>query len=306
MGTCVPSEILGSGGYLSRRQNSIKQICIIIGGPCADELVDLSAFKSLSEISWVGVRSYEDYQPLAESVQANSAHLTRLRLDFSNVTEYDRHGARTCFPLDVLQIEEGKNESKLPALQHLSLSCVDFEEYHSEIGHALNFAQLSSLTLRHCPATDKFLKSAILAGHPIRLRYLEIQTTNKDLDTMVHRTMIEFLQAFQGLEKLHVAVAGPVNETLSFLQSLAHHKATLSEFVYHQRMFDDDETSMYFEKRLDLLDLSALFHESMKWQGVNDPVNHPFLNLELRYIAVCAYPCLLVCSSLVCMENACI
>ena len=83
-----------------------------------------------------------------------------------------------------------------PALGSLSLSAVSLENAGKELVYALNFSQLSSLTLRHCPRSEEFLNAVIDSGQTIQLSLLEVACDPSDNDVDMCGTLSTFLKAF--------------------------------------------------------------------------------------------------------------
>jgi hypothetical protein len=72
----------------------LRTLSLITRGACGHSMdggypVYLPAFRSLRSTSWTGVWSAEDFDALHDVLQGNSAHLTRLQLDFFSCTEAD-------------------------------------------------------------------------------------------------------------------------------------------------------------------------------------------------------------------------
>ena len=297
MGTCVPSEILGRSGYLENKQSSIETLSLITGGSCGENLegecpVDLSAFRSLRGISWVNLRSAEDFEALGGVLHSNSAHLTELRLDFVDWSEADDfwfmdrgqfEGDRSenFFVRDILKLSVGEVVVKFPALETLFLREVSFASAAPEMLYAFNLSRLRSLTLRNCPDSEDFLRGVIELGQPIRLISLEVLGSKYDFD--ISEAISTFLGAFEGLESLYVVHTEPAY-TIEFWRSIIHHKSTLTRFAYHQRLIDLDIDSFYFEKEFDLSNLSLSSEDVAELR--ENPLHHPFQEFSLECIGL--------------------
>lgn len=299
LGTCVPSEILGRSGYLDKKQSSIETLSLITGGACGENLdgecqVDLSAFRSLRGISWINLRSAEDFEALGGALQTNSAHLTELRLNFVDWTEADdswftdrgqwkSDRSENFFARDVLKLSAGEAVVKFPALETLLLSEISFESAAPEMSYAFNLSRLRSLTLRNCPGSGDFLRGVVKSGQAIRLISLEVQAGighGFDMPGAISKV----LGTFEGLEDLYVAHAGPA-KTIAFWRSMLHHKSTLTRFAYHQRAIDIDEDSSPFGEECDLLDLSMLEEDVAELR--ESSLHHPFQELNLECVGLC-------------------
>lgn len=200
LGTCVPSEILGSSGYLRNKQSSIETLSLITGGACRENMVgkcplDILAFRSLRSISQIYLRSAEDFEALGGVLKTNSAHLTELRLHFVDCTRADHYwftdrgrweGDRSenFFARDVPKLSAGEAVVKFPALETLLLSNFSCISAASEMLYTFNLSRLRSLTLRNCPGSGDFLRGIIEWGQAIRLVSLEVQDGVNDDDDM--------------------------------------------------------------------------------------------------------------------------
>jgi hypothetical protein len=293
LGTCVPSEILGPSGYLGKKQRFIETLSLITGSACYKHMdncpIDLSAFRSLRGISWINLRSEEDFEALGSVLQTNSAHLTEIRLDFVDWTKaadswefWEGRRTENFFAWEVLKLSAGEVVVKFSALETLLLSNVSFDSAAPEMFYAFNLSRLRSLTLRKCPDTGDFLRGVIKLGQAVRLISLEVQA---DIDDGfdIPDAISTFLGAFEGLENLYVAHDAPT-DTIAFWRSILNHKSTLTRFVYHQRALEIDEDSPHFQERCDYTDLS-LNSEDVD-ELANSP-HHPFQELNLECIGLC-------------------
>ncbi|KAH8679710.1 hypothetical protein BGZ60DRAFT_235687 [Tricladium varicosporioides] len=298
MGTCIPVQIIGKLGYLGNKQSSIETISLITGGSCpintaGDNPTDLSLFYSLQDISWVGLRSLQEFDTLSCAMKNNSRHLTKLRLDFVNWSEEDLeeyNDSENFFTIHVLKLVAGPCEIMFPALATLSLSAVSLENAGKRLQHALNLSQLSSLTLRHCPGSEEFLNAVIDSGQTIRLSSLEVACGPYDNEVAICGALSTLLKSFQGLRDLFITHPAPV-PALGLRRAMAHHKSTLTRFVCRERIVDLDEHSLYFEEEVDLLDLSLLPEDRVELD--RPELYYPFAALNLECIALGSTPQLL-------------
>ncbi|KAG9229520.1 hypothetical protein BJ875DRAFT_474606 [Amylocarpus encephaloides] len=297
MGTCVPLQILGARGYITNKQTAIESIYLITGGGCpvntnGDYPIDLSAFRSLRQISWTGLQSSEEFDTLSRALKNSSEHLRELRLDFVNWSEEDSDDddSKNFFTSRVLKLSADQFETMFPALKTLSLSNVSLKNAEGGIAYAFNFRELSSLTLRHCSGSEEFLTEVIGSGQTIRLSSLEVVWGPSDNDIDMCGTLSRFLGAFQGLKDLFVSLPGPV-ETMVLWRSILHHKSTLTRFIFHQRTVNIDVNSPHFEGEMDHLDLSLLPEDRAELDRSELP--HPFAALNLECIGLGCTPQLL-------------
>ena len=295
MGTCIPLEILGDRGFITNKQTSIESISLITGGACpintdGENTIDLSAFRSLRHISWTGLQSSKEFDALSRALKNNSERLRELRLDFVNWSEeesFDSDASQNFFASQVLKLSADQCGVMFPALETLSLSHISLGNAQKGIADAVNFHQLSSLTLRHCAGSEEFLTEVIGSGQTIKLSSLEVVWGPSDHDLEMCATLQSFLGAFQGLKDLFVSLPGPV-ETLELWRSMIHHESTLTRFVCHQRTVNLDDNSPHFEEEMDLLDLSLLPEDRAELDRSES--RHPFAALNLESIGLGCVP----------------
>jgi hypothetical protein len=252
--------------------------------------IDLSAFRSLRSISWINLRSAEDFEALGSVLQTNSAHLTELQLDFVYWAEAEDswfvdwgRWSENFFARQVLKLSAGEIAVKFPALETLLLSEVSLVSAAPEMFYAFNLSRLRSLTLRNCPGSEDFLRGVVELGEAIRLVSLEVQAgINHDFD--IAGAISTLLGAFEGLENLYVAHTGPT-DTIAFWHSMLKHKSTLTRFTFHQRVIDTDVDSPHYEEECDLLDLSLISDDVTELRA--NPLHHPFREFNLECIGLC-------------------
>lgn len=304
MGTCVPRRILGGGGYLNNKQKSIESISLVTGGSCPHHNlndkhpIDLSPFRSLRDISWVGLWSPEEVSALSCVLKNNSEHLRELRLNVvSFVEEYfygsDDHGFGNFFASQVLKLSADQFEMMFPALESLSLCNIPLIGAEKKLAYAFNFSKLSSLTLHYCSGFEEFLTAIVDSGRRIRLSSLEVVSSLSAGGFDSWEFLSRFLGAFQGLKDLFLTLNGPV-EPWEFCRAVAHHMPTLTRFVCHQRTtdFDTDSSQFDFEEEIDFLDL--LFPPEDRAELDQSESRHAFAGLNLECIGLGCSPSVLV------------
>jgi hypothetical protein len=282
---------------MKSKQRSIESISLITGGACTintdgENPIDLSAFYSLRDISWIGLQSSEEFDTLSRALKNNSEHLRELRLDFVNWTEedWDEDDSENLFASHILKLSAGQCEIMFPALEILSLSAISLENAARGVAYALNFSGLFSLTLRHCPGSEEFLTAVIDSGRTIRLSSLEVACGLSD-DVDMCGTLSTFLKTCQGLRDLFTTLPGLV-PTLDLWRTIGHHQSTLTRSVCHQRAVNLHENSPHFEEEVDLLDLSLLPEDRAELDRSES--HHPFAAPNLECIGLGCTPQLLV------------
>lgn len=264
LGTCVPSEILGRQGILSLRQCSLKSLSLITDLACEhsedDECdLDLSSFRQLQSLRWKAPANAH-LEALSVAIRSNSVHLKKLELDFGRWEDLwmsldhdrddDEDEERYYFSAKILQLTNHSPRPFFPDIRVLSLSHVPLGA--AAMAPAINFSTLVSLTLRKCLCWEEFLERVLEQGPTINLTKLEIQDSDSVSTGMGPFVIADLLEAFRGLEELFITDMGVSLDSTVVWSHVAHHRATLRRFVYHQRVVDQDEESPYFEKERDL------------------------------------------------------
>ncbi|KAM5357024.1 hypothetical protein ACJZ2D_016690 [Fusarium nematophilum] len=302
LGTCVPPEILGVNGVVPLQQPSLHSLSLITDPTCrnyhdAECEIDLSSFCKLQNLSWRGPNS-DNLDALTVALRSNSTHLRKLELDFVNwpeLREYlgyfsddedDMDGIRETdyFAYAVLGLNKRSPRPLFPIIRVLFLSQVPLS---AAMAHAFNFDTLASLTLRMCPNWDRFVGRVMQLNHPIKLKKLEIQESDGVTYEWSEAFILDFLDAFEGLEELFVSQAGPAS-ALELWDHVARRHPTLKRFVGHQRTINTDEDSPHFEKPCDVPDL-AIFGPQMR-RIKEDPSQNPLAKLDLEFIGLACMP----------------
>ncbi|RSL48004.1 hypothetical protein CEP51_015698 [Fusarium floridanum] len=302
LGTCVPPEILGVNGVVPLRQSSLQSLSLITDPTCRDDHdaeceIDLSSFCKLQSLSWRGPNS-DNLDALTVALRSNSTHLRELELDFVNwpeLREYlgyfsddedDMDGIKGTdyFAYAVLGLNKRSPRPLFPTIRVLFLSQVPLS---AAMAHAFNFDTLTSLTLRMCPNWDQFVGRVMELNHPIKLKKLEIQESDDVTYECSEDSILDFLDAFEGLEELFVSQAGPA-PALRLWDHVARRHSQLKRFVGHQRTINTDENSPNFEKPCDLPDL-AIFGRDMR-RIEEDPSQNPLAKLDLEFIGLACIP----------------
>jgi hypothetical protein len=182
LGTCVPIDLLGPGGYLPTRQRSIEELSLNTGDPCilpksdVEYHISLTEFKSLKKFSWFGGLSREYFDALRDMFHTQSTKLEVLKIDLMDWwdaqwnwcdTDYDLQlwiRDHNFFREKVLELAPGDTRVLFPSLKSLLLSSVQFEHSSLEMAHAFNISRLQSLNLRHCPHTGSLLRKVVESG----------------------------------------------------------------------------------------------------------------------------------------------
>jgi hypothetical protein len=209
----------------------------------------------------------------------NREHLEILKLQFEDFLfgrAYADH--MDFFSPDIL------DSGPFLSLRVLSLSHISFEdaleEYWSFFG---GLTHLRSLRLHQCHFVLHFLDALVDLSEIPRLNSFEI--TFDEPYQRIFRTgehpLKRFLQAFEGLEELYVAIGNTTCGPKSFMNSILHHRSTLRRWVHHHTAYDDRDEFLTF-----ILDADP---------GWTNYVGGIFGEVRLECVGLCLSPSILVC-----------
>ena len=241
MGICLPLALSGHSGYLTRRQQHLQSLCLVIDGSCptADYPLGLSQFTRLKSLSWKGLGSIKDFRALGGSLKANALCLEDLNIEVTSWSEPDdtwlswKDGlSSNSLATEILQLNCGDSNGLLPSLQRLSLSSLSFELMTLEVIHAFNFSALCRLKLWNCNKSTELLKGMIVLENAIMLTSFELVHAHEShlLDAL---SLANFLKKFQGLRDLYLLIPGPA-DWASIGHGILNHKSTLRRLVVHE------------------------------------------------------------------------
>lgn len=247
LGICIPESILGSEGYLTKKQTAIKSLSLITTGIChrnrliQEEIVILSNFPRLRKFSWKGLSSTEELNSLRGLFFRTFRVLEELELDFFNWKVVIKGENRLSFTEAILPHETNGNIQQLRSLKRLSLTEFGFEETTKQITKAFNIRNLQSLTLRNCTGIDTFLSTIVKAGLVLRLKSLEVVTKDRAIgpNGSGESPLIRFLRSFEGLIHFHLMLrtekSYPKHWPSYYWNAVLHHSSTLKRLIYHER-----------------------------------------------------------------------
>lgn len=254
VGACIPNRMFEKSSNLATRQSQIESLSLITDGRCCyaeDEEcpIDISNFRCLRSLSWRGVRNSDDFKTLRACLSVNASHLRELTLDLvdwykavgnwaaAHRTWITDHYSNF-FTTDVLEIKAGNLNRIFPVLDLLSLSAVSFETAIEEIPHAMNFAGLSTLKLRHCRLVKELLDGIPSSSQKIRLTSFEVVVDSEDVEVPNEFDVGGFLRAFEGLQNLYLMFPD-AGDWSSLLGGVLNHETTLKRLVIHGRTTED-------------------------------------------------------------------
>lgn len=258
LGTCIPEQILGPEGYLTKKQSAIESLSLITGTACPrfgflgirTEAVVLSSFSKLRNFSWKGLHWTQELDSLRGLFAKNHGVLEALELDFMSWQDVVIDGVRVrrgrpdrspSFTEKILPHKTNGVVRQFKSLKSLALSAFEFEEATRQISRAFNIINLRSLKLHSCPGILTFLSTIVDAGLVLRLKSLELimQDEAVERDGSLESPLISFLQSFQGLEHFHLMLRTelmrPVHWPSCYWNAISHHSATLKGLIYHER-----------------------------------------------------------------------
>ncbi|KPM41357.1 hypothetical protein AK830_g5172 [Neonectria ditissima] len=297
MGTCIPSNILGTYGILSLKQPLLQslELTTSMNTRCryGRSNVDLSSFRHLKSLSW-RAPAVHHLNVISVAIRNNSQHLHKLELDFIDWKYYQDEIEGTgpfrmnifhiidyfaCILLDILSLDEAIPQL-FPVIQVLSLSHMYLAK---EIAHAINFETLRSLTLRQCPGLAEFIREAY-SNNSIRLKTLEIYDTETFMETDT-RFLGKLLFAFDGLEELFLCLEDDISRCRIW-EYVKHHQATLKKFVYHCRDIQQIPLGPGHSGEWGVRDVIFEVLDGMD----QDHSQHPLLPLDLECIGIGWHP----------------
>ncbi|RSL50922.1 hypothetical protein CEP54_011695 [Fusarium duplospermum] len=317
LGVCGPADIFGDRGILPLQQPLLRTLSLITDptclehhAACRDRHIDLSSFRQLRNLTWRGPGP-ENLDTLGAALRNNSAHLKRLELDFVNrfiAFNYDSDATdvsdasddsdvqdementrvirkKSVFASAVLRLTHYPQRPLFRNICVLSLTQVPLSGYMAD---AFNFDTLESLTLRMCPWWDLFLDRVMQLDFPIKLRAFEILEDTDIAFEWSDDIILDFLDAFGGLEELCISQTGPAR-TLDLWDTLGRRHPTLKRFVHHQRRKDIDDV---FQPPTDLPNLALVGSDMRRIK--EDPSRNPLTQLDLEFIGLACKPARLV------------
>ncbi|RYP34184.1 hypothetical protein DL767_004411 [Monosporascus sp. MG133] len=88
MGSCMPWDIMGHSGWLTRHQKDIESLTILNGSQCphrdsSNKKPDftLEPFRRLESFTWIGIMAGREWREVAGALKRNAPHLRRVKLD---------------------------------------------------------------------------------------------------------------------------------------------------------------------------------------------------------------------------------
>ena len=289
---CTKRKSLGGGGIIPLKQLFLRALSLTTGHLCTmDDELDLSTLHHLQSLYWKAVHP-KDVGALSPAIQVNKTHLRTLELDsvnwkrfgdcsgpISNEEGGDREASaitHSYFIKDVVGLRRRQPQPLLPQLGALSLTQVPLE---AALAHAINFDSLRSLTLRMCPGWSEFVKTALELKVSLQPIALEIQETNEVSRTDSEYIIQDFLEKFEGLEKLFFS---GFKHFIDIWHSVAHCHPTFKRFVQAWR--EDDEVADIDHGR-DGLVVSEETEHIITESSLRE--NNPLAKLELECIGLC-------------------
>ena len=250
LATCIPPVLLGEDGYLPKHQTSLECLTLITFATCRAHFegysrLDLSRFRNLQSFTWKGLLAEQDIPTLRDCIQANASQLEDLSVDlvdelFENSWEDERDGASLIKHL--AGIRNGQIKPALPRLKTLALESVRLNGEIQPLIHGLNITGLRSLKLWNCSYSAEFLKEIGESNVDLHISSFElvgdcdVRGLFSDSDTLPR-----FLGKLKFIRELYLLVPAGASDLIT--ESILEHKSTLTRFVFHERIMDDDDDS---------------------------------------------------------------
>lgn len=288
LATCVPDNILGPRGYLPEHQRSLESLALITDFSCerrgdGTNEFDLSTFITLRTLSWIGLRSGDDFDTLVECLENNATHLRNLTLDLIDWEETELG----MFDEDELDDEINLFADRVttprlrfPALERLSLSEVSFRTAAGTFASTFNFSQLKALRLWNCPGTVELLRNLTDLHRELPLVSLELVVDIRHADEPIERAVSRVLQTFSDLRDLFLSLY--VWDWAPIIDVIMNGLRSLKRLVLHGRGVDADRESEWFEEGAD---------RCLEW---NDQLSLLFVSAECDVIGIANPPSFMV------------
>lgn len=258
LGMCIPENIFGHEGYLTKKQTAIESLSLVTGTGFSEndtndtvQTVVLSGFPKLRKFSWKGICQTEELDSLRDLLRCTHGTLEDLELDFirwQDVTIAELPSAGTwleekpSFEELILPRQSNGAVKRFKSLTRLALSVLEFEDPPRKTIQAFNIWNLQSLKLHNCRRILNFLSTIVDSGVVLKIKFLEliIDDYAVEHDGVLRSPLISFLKSFQGLKHLYLMLQadmlGPMDWPAHYWNSILHHNSTLRRFIYHERI----------------------------------------------------------------------
>lgn len=275
LGTCVPQNILGKTGYLTRCQVNIERLSLQTDGACninmkSKDSYDLAKFNQIRALSWIGLRSNTDFQALRACFIANAKHLEILKLETSEWLEqfnrwkgftndedpnYDYFAQET---LGLNTKSSGMDSVLFPALQNLHLGNFYLSEMCGDFAGALNMFRLKRLSLWNCLGSGQLLKHIV--AQDLQLVSLELMcgSSNEDAEDLEIQ-LGPILRKHTGLQDLFLYLG--IIEWRDVIDAIFMHLTTLKRVVLHAQGTNFELGPYYHQEEDQALDSHANIYD---------------------------------------------
>ncbi|TIC93708.1 hypothetical protein CH35J_009063 [Colletotrichum higginsianum] len=188
IGTCVPAEILGTHGIVSRRQSAIRSLTLVTDYTCEADLpgsvIDLSSFNQLTSLCWKAP-NVAHIPALSSAIRSNAPRLKSLELDFARIELLDE------LPLETVAGRRQVQELNVTLLEEENNSEEDNEEEEQDIPIVFQWERASYLAtiLGPSPSRGSSL-SALPALQELTLSFVPVSAaTARVVDVGALRSM---------------------------------------------------------------------------------------------------------------------
>ncbi|OAQ58074.1 F-box-like domain-containing protein [Pochonia chlamydosporia 170] len=298
-GVCVPDDLLGTDGEITKNQRSIRSLSLITDCYCqclGDESskVNFTKFENLRGLRWKAPR-VNDLASIFEAIRANAGRLESLELDFVSWRYMEGILCLYLGKRDSLDMELEKyftahltsaipdSGSRFQSLRNLSLSHIPLT---AAAGEVFNFDTLRSITLRDCPGWSAFLHVGLKPGDLLHLTTLEVKQIEMDWASGLvgwRADLGDILGRIKGLEELFVCFPRD-HPDVDIWSGIARHKATLRRLSVHSRIGSERE-GFFDDMYLGILD-----HEYCDLDQNPQSPAHPLAGLALECLGLSCSP----------------
>ncbi|RYP84407.1 hypothetical protein DL769_001196 [Monosporascus sp. CRB-8-3] len=244
MGSCMPWDIMGRSGWLTRHQKDIESLTIMNGSQCphrgsSNKKPDftLDPFSRLESFTWIGIMAGKEWSEVAAALKRNAPHLRRVKLDLVWPGGWERPKVPASYVYLGITMGFGRWFCiPYPAVRELAFSNGFFEDT-SHLVPAFAWDNITSLSLVRCTGRRAVMEALTnTSSVRLRLKMLELSSEAQDADPSEERVITSFLTSFRGLENLYLHVEAMLHDRSdSILRAASHHRDTLRRFSYQIR-----------------------------------------------------------------------
>jgi hypothetical protein len=267
MGTCIPREILGECGWLSREQPNIESLTLITGAAChynvfhtKSSSLSLKPFRKLRSLAWIGILTDKEEEEVRMALAQNSRHIERIALDFTQVRANDLHerletyNAIVTLGLGLRRTVPERRKLIYEKLKSLSLCNATITHHRRHWAHPMineiNWPNMTHLSLVNCPGgRDLVKKLGDEIGSNLQLKTFEYRSEVMEANRSEAHALEVLLESFTGLEGLYLHLESELDDEDSqeVWRAASRHRSTLQRFAYQVNRWHDNGNYEYHE-----------------------------------------------------------